>query len=939
MKQAIKTYNLKLWLPIIVSLLFTTLLVFNFVSNYQHHHSDVETTGLTRSHDLVFELSHSINHALANNELTNVSSYISSAPVIDNLDYAVIIDDKGNINYSSKLAWQWLHIKDVFNGEILAYFQAISTVKQHRTFLHNNVLYTAADLVAPDQNASLIVSYDMQPELDEVLHHTIIDMLPMVVFILISAVLLLIFVLRHVTYPLQALQQLALNIRLHKGEITNPVSGNNAFVDVGETLVETGRQLIKDITLLADKENRLNITLDAIADGVIVTDNRGIIQRINPKAAQMIGCSNTTDKEKRIEEVFKVRSVEGEILNPALDVIKTGENIELHNHTMLTSLSGQVFHIYQSAAAIYENNKLIGVIVVFQDVSKEYQLRNQLRKNINFLENILQASPCVTFILELSKKNEIKFSYISQSIERYTGVSASQWIADTRSWSSRIPEKDLIRLKFAVEKCRFESDQVVTEVIRYQTNPDSSLFFQCHLVASEHDQEVIGVALDITEQKESQQKIHFLAYHDVLTNLPNRVLLDDQLIQTISHSQRQQENFAVLFLDLDRFKVINDTLGHAVGDKLLIQVAQRILAQMRSEDIVARAGGDEFSIILPDTDSNGAAHVAQKILNAVAEPYEIEHHTLYITTSIGICMFPENGDSVTLLKQKADNAMYRAKETERNMYQFFTEEMHEEMLQRMHLESQLHTAIEHGELSLVYQPQLDIKHNKVIGAEALLRWNHRQLGFISPAVFIPIAEESGQIEKIGQWVLREACQQLAHWQTQFNQPFTLAINLSAVQFRNTHLHENVLGLIDEFDLENQSIELEITESTAVEDVNHTIKQMERLTDTGIRFSLDDFGTGFSSLSSLKKFPISKLKVDKSFIDEMLSNKDNDAIVEAILSLAEILDVSTIAEGVETQEQLESLKQKGCDAIQGYLFSRPLPADKLLALMLKEQAKH
>jgi len=380
-------------------------------------------------------------------------------------------------------------------------------------------------------------------------------------------------------------------------------------------------------------------------------------------------------------------------------------------------------------------------------------------------------------------------------------------------------------------------------------------------------------------------------------------------------------------------------LGHAVGDKLLIQVAQRILAQMRSEDIVARAGGDEFSIILPDTDSNGAAHVAQKILNAVAEPYEIEHHTLYITTSIGICMFPENGDSVTLLKQKADNAMYRAKETERNMYQFFTEEMHEEMLQRMHLESQLHTAIEHGELSLVYQPQLDIKHNKVIGAEALLRWNHRQLGFISPAVFIPIAEESGQIEKIGQWVLREACQQLAHWQTQFNQPFTLAINLSAVQFRNTHLHENVLGLIDEFDLENQSIELEITESTAVEDVNHTIKQMERLTDTGIRFSLDDFGTGFSSLSSLKKFPISKLKVDKSFIDEMLSNKDNDAIVEAILSLAEILDVSTIAEGVETQEQLESLKQKGCDAIQGYLFSRPLPADKLLALMLKEQAKH
>jgi EAL domain-containing protein (putative c-di-GMP-specific phosphodiesterase class I) len=260
------------------------------------------------------------------------------------------------------------------------------------------------------------------------------------------------------------------------------------------------------------------------------------------------------------------------------------------------------------------------------------------------------------------------------------------------------------------------------------------------------------------------------------------------------------------------------------------------------------------------------------------------------------------------------------------------------MLQRMHLESQLHTAIQHDELSLVYQPQLDIKQNKIIGAEALLRWNHRQLGFISPEVFIPIAEESGQIEKIGQWVLHQACQQLAEWLKQFEQPFILAINLSAVQFRNTHLNENILELIDEFKLPHQSIELEITESIAIEDINHTIKQMERLTTTGIEFSLDDFGTGFSSLTSLKKLPISKLKVDKSFIDEMLTNKDDDAIVEAVLSLAKILNVSTIAEGVETQQQLNSLKQKGCDAIQGYLFSRPLPPDEFANLVRHEQQK-
>ncbi len=282
--------------------------------------------------------------------------------------------------------------------------------------------------------------------------------------------------------------------------------------------------------------------------------------------------------------------------------------------------------------------------------------------------------------------------------------------------------------------------------------------------------------------------------------------------------------------------------------------------------------------------------------------------------------------------------MYRAKETERNTFQFFTEAMHDSMIERMHIESQLHNAIDKNELALVYQPQLDTVTNKIIGAEALLRWSNDELGFVSPANFIPIAEESGQIEKIGEWILEQACKQLAEWKQQLEQPFTLAINLSAVQFRNSLLTEQVLNSISKYNLSSHDIELEITETTAVEDISHTIKQMKQLTTAGIKFSLDDFGTGFSSLTSLKKFPISKLKVDKSFVDDMLTDADDEAIVEAILSLADILDVSTIAEGVETQEQLDSLKNKGCLAIQGYLFSRPLPPNEFIELIKSHSLK-
>jgi EAL domain-containing protein (putative c-di-GMP-specific phosphodiesterase class I) len=300
-------------------------------------------------------------------------------------------------------------------------------------------------------------------------------------------------------------------------------------------------------------------------------------------------------------------------------------------------------------------------------------------------------------------------------------------------------------------------------------------------------------------------------------------------------------------------------------------------------------------------------------------------------------MYPDNGDSASLLKQQADNAMHRAKEIERNQFQFFTEQMHEDMLHRMYLESQLHLAIERDELFLVYQPQLNIHTNQIIGVEALLRWNHQRLGMISPAEFIPIAEESGLIQKIGQWVLLSALKQAGEWKTTLKQDFVVAINLSAAQFRTSNLVENIQERLQAYGLNTSDIELEITESTAMQDLNYTIKQMNKLSAAGIQLSMDDFGTGFSSLSSLKKFPITKLKIDKSFIDEMLDDTDDEAIVDTIITLSQTLGLTTIAEGVEEQLQLEALKRKGCQSIQGYLFSKPLPANEVLELVQNHPA--
>ena len=437
-----------------------------------------------------------------------------------------------------------------------------------------------------------------------------------------------------------------------------------------------------------------------------------------------------------------------------------------------------------------------------------------------------------------------------------------------------------------------------------------------------------GTGRDITEQKQVEEKIRHMAHHDALTQLPNRVLLHDRIGQAIAQAQRNDEVLALLFIDLDRFKTVNDSLGHPVGDRLLQAVADRLVACTRGSDTIARIGGDEFVVLLGDLDRPEAARrVAQKVLDSLSEPVAIDGHELKVTPSIGICAYPHDGEDVETLMRNADTAMYHAKQMGRNNYQFFTQAMTDAARQRLLLENDLRYAVERGEFVLHYQPQLDLKTGGIVGFEALVRWRHPQRGMVPPSEFIPAAEETGLIGPIGEWVLREACSQARVWHKAGAPQLQVAVNCSAQQFQREGFVETVGRILRDTGMPALRLELEITESVIIQHSDEVNARFQALGDMGVRISIDDFGTGYSSLSYLKRLAIHQLKIDQSFVRDISSDPDDAAIVSAIIAIAHSLDLDVVAEGVETSEQLAYLRSLGCDAAQGYLFSKPLAAEE------------
>jgi diguanylate cyclase (GGDEF)-like protein/PAS domain S-box-containing protein len=438
----------------------------------------------------------------------------------------------------------------------------------------------------------------------------------------------------------------------------------------------------------------------------------------------------------------------------------------------------------------------------------------------------------------------------------------------------------------------------------------------------------VCVVRDVTERTYAEDQIKHLAYHDALTNLPNRLLMKDRLSVAISHAQRDKTRLAVLFLDLDRFKVINDSLGHNIGDQLLQAVAARLSSCVRDSDTVSRLGGDEFTVILPDLGrSDDGAIVAEKILDAIRHPFSLDGREFFMTTSVGISLFPEDGGDAEALLKNADTAMYQAKEQGRDNYTLFNAHVNAKALQRIQLEHGLRRALANEDLQLHYQPIFDFRTGKVTGMEALLRWTHPELGPVPPAVFIPIAETTGMMIPMGAWVLRTACRQLREWHDVGYRNLTLAVNLSVTQLQQPDLVARIEETLRQCNVAPRFVEFEITETSAMNSPEASIKTLYDLKKIGVRISLDDFGTGHSSLSYLKRFPIDTLKIDQSFVRDITTDPDTAAIVNAIIAMAHSLRLKVVAEGVELTDQSIFLKKHGCDQMQGYLITPPVPASQ------------
>ena len=524
--------------------------------------------------------------------------------------------------------------------------------------------------------------------------------------------------------------------------------------------------------------------------------------------------------------------------------------------------------------------------------------------------------------------------YVNPAFERITGYSSQEVVGRNPRLlqGADVAQPELITVRAALH------DQRPCHVVLRNYRKDGSMYWsELNIAPVRNDAGVvthyIGVHSDITAAKTHQDELARQANHDSLTGLPNRNLLWDRIGAACARTQRYGDFAAVAFLDLDNFKVVNDSLGHTVGDHLLRAVAQRLESSLRASDTVARLGGDEFVLVLSDQKSEQlVSSELQRIVDSFSQPFSVEGKDLFVTASVGVALFPQDAKDPESLMKSAELAMYRAKDSGRNAYQLYTAEMQSRVSERLALESMLRRALERGEFSLHYQPQVDLRTNRIFGCEALLRWNQHDLGAIGPAKFIPLAEETGLIVPIGEWIVRTACLQNKAWQNAGLPAITVAVNISARQFREKNLLQLVAKILAESGLDPAQLELEVTESVIMHDAQHVIATLQAFRDMGVRLSVDDFGTGYSSLSYLKRFPVDRLKIDQSFVRDITTDADDAAIAQAVITLGHTMNLRVIAEGVETAEQFAFLRANQCDEMQGYLFGKPMPAEEFGRLL-------
>ncbi len=669
--------------------------------------------------------------------------------------------------------------------------------------------------------------------------------------------------------------------------------------------------------------------LEAAANSIVITDGSGAITWVNQAFTTMTGYS----KE--------------EVMGKTPRVLKSGEQPEAYYAELWSIISsgkvwtGEIVNRRKDGTTYTEEMTITPVsqgegradtqfIAIKQDISERKQAEQALRRAEEKYRAIFEDAVIGIFqasadgrLLSVNRVFAEIHGYDSpeQMLSELSNLNApAQLVVEPKridGLRSALEEKELVR-DFELEVYRRDrSERVVLVNVRAVRDASGKMMLY------------EGTVEDITARKVAEERVQFLAYYDALTGLPNRTLLQDRLATALAGARRRKDKVALLFLDLDRFKLINDSLGHSFGDLLLQEVAQRLKKWAREQDTVARLGGDEFLIVLTGVKNIAdAAVAADRMMKSMTTGFVVQGRPLSITCSLGISVFPEHGTNSETLIKNADAAMYFAKENGRNTFRFFAKDLSAQAVERLTLENSLRPALEKKEFFLMYQPQVDIDTGGIIGLEALLRWHHPNLGLVSPDRFIQIAENIGLIVPIGEWVLRTACCQAREWQDKGLPAVTVAVNISAIQFRQEGFCKLIRRVLDETGLAPQCLELELTESLLLENADLMLSVVQELKAMGLTLAIDDFGTGYSSLSYLKHFPVSKIKIDRSFIRDVAGNPDDAAITTAIISMAKSLNLKVIAEGVEDDAQMSFLRTQRCDEIQGYYFSKPLAVDKV-----------
>ncbi|WP_284640603.1 sensor domain-containing protein [Paenibacillus silviterrae] len=577
---------------------------------------------------------------------------------------------------------------------------------------------------------------------------------------------------------------------------------------------------------------------------------------------------------------------------------------------------------------IYVHGRLVGVYGIARDISETVNLQKERDEVQLYYQSLYRNSPDAIFAINLKGQ----FISFNPAAEVITGYSSSEMLG--QSLLNLLKRQDASVMEEAFRELRTGSPCSEEVKIVHKTGRD--VIVQVVAVPLQIDNELagmIGIAKDVTAYKQSLERIEYMAYYDSLTGLPNRSRFIEATDQMIVSAESQPGKVAVFFIDLDRFKGINDSLGHQAGDFFLQETAKRLKESIPGSGIISRFGGDEFTVALPVTDSQEASQIAERIRENISEPYRFLRKSYYLSPSIGISLFPENGEQTVSLIQHADTAMFYVKQQGRNHYEFYKSEYHTKLSKKLQIEQLMREALQKEEFELHYQPIVHAATQEIEGVECLLRWHSPELGPMAPSEFIPIAEESDLIAELGEWVLRKACRQAKRWQLMGLEPMRISVNLSIRQFEQADLIDKVAGILKETGLEPRWLELEITESMTM-DISKAMTVLQKLKLLGVAVSVDDFGTGYSSLNYIKKLSIDRLKIDQSFIRGLPTSEEDAAIVATILTLADRLSLTVVAEGVETEQHARLLQELGCGYIQGYLISRPVPAHKLERMLAK-----